>query len=341
MDPSDWTLAESRDLSQVALLVAAAHEVGLFTAIGKEPADAGGLAERLGLNGHATRVVCEALVEVGLLTADDGAYRPTPRCREELCDPEDAGYAAGGLSHWLATMRSWTGLDEVLRRGGPLEARAARRDSGGVKRFMSAMATAPAERVTRIVDICLERRPDAATVLDLGGGPGHMSRAFAARGLTATIVDTADVVEYVVDAYGLGEVPSIRVVAADFNADPLPRGPFDIVLLSNILHIYPPELNAALLRKVADVSAPGGVVAVAEFLRGRSGRAARFGVQMLLHTQGGDAYGEDEVADWSSEAGFGDVRVDDLDSDRQLLTAIRLEELPAAPPDDDRREEAR
>jgi len=324
MDLRDRSLAELRDLTESTLLVAAAHEVGLFASLGKEPADAGALAERLDLDGRATHIVCEALVELGLLAADDGAYRPTPRCREELCDPERPGYAAGGLSHWLRSMRAWTHLDEVLRRGGPLEERPHTREQPRVARFMSAMASAPEERVERIVELCLERRPGAASLLDLGAGPGHISRAFAERGVAATMLDMADVVSHVRTAYGLGDVDGLTVLTGDFNTDPLPRGPFDIVLLSNILHIYPPERNVALLKKVADVTTTGSLVAVAEFLRGRSGRAGRFGVQMLLHTEGGDAYGEDGVAAWLDAAGFGDVRVDDLDPDRQLLTAVRL-----------------
>jgi len=326
MDLRDHSLADLRDLTESTLLVAAAHEVGLFASLGKEPADAGALAEHLDLDGRATHIVCEALVELGLLAVDDGAYRPTPRCREELCDPEQSGYVAGGLSHWLRSMRAWTHLDEVLRRGGPLEERPATREEPRVARFMSAMAAAPEERVNRIVDLCLERRPGAASVLDLGAGPGHISRAFAGRGVAATMLDMDDVVRHVTTAYGLEGVDGLTVLRGDFNTDPLPRGPFDIVLLSNVLHIYPPERNVALLKKVAEATTPGGLVAVAEFLRGRSGRAGRFGVQMLLHTEGGDAYRDEDVTSWLDEAGFGDVRVDDLDPDRQLLTAMRRTE---------------
>jgi SAM-dependent methyltransferase len=317
------TLAELRDQTEATLLIAAAHEVGLFRSLGAEPADAGALAERLSLDGRATHITCEALVELGFLTVDDGAYRPTARSREELCDPGGPGYAAGALSHWLRSMRAWTRLDEVLHRGGPLEERPTRRDEPRVARFMSAMAAAPDARTKRIVDLCLQRRPGARTVLDLGGGPGHLSRGFVARGLSATIVDTEDVVQHVTGAYGLGGDDHIAMVAADFNVDPLPRGPFDVVLLSNILHIYSPERNAALVARVAEVTARGGVVAVAEFLRGRSGRAARFAVQMLLHTGEGDAYAEDDVVGWLEAAGFSEARADDLDPERQLVTAIR------------------
>ena len=261
-------------------------------------------------------------MELGLLEEVAGTYRPTARCRAELCDPGSDAYVAGGLSHWLSSMRSWTRLDEVLRRGGPLEKRAEKRDATRVNRFMSAMAAAPEERIRRIVALCLERKPDAKTALDVGGGPGLMSRAFAARGLEATLLDTPEVIEHVRDVYGLASVDGLETVAGDFN-EALPEGPFDIVLLSNVLHIYGPERIRALFARVAAVTRPGGVVAIQEFLRGRSGRAGRFGIRMLLLTDEGNAYSEAELAGWLRAAGFAEARVDDVDEDRQLLTAAR------------------
>ncbi len=46
-----------------------------------------------------------------------------------------------------------------------------------------------------------------------------------------------------------------------------------VVLLSNPTHIYDAGTNAALLRDAHDVLVPGGVVAIADFVRGRRGRA--------------------------------------------------------------------
>lgn len=322
MDVHGHTLAELRDLTEAALAVAAAHEVGLFRALGGGPADAETLARRLDLDPRATTIVCQALVEMGLLEEAGRGYRPTERCREELCDPDAPGYSAGGLSHWLSSMGAWVRLEEVIRRGGPLEKRAERRDATRAGRFMSAMAAAPDERIQRIVELCLQRKPDARTVLDVGGGPGHMSRAFVDRGVSATLLDTPDIVDHVMDGYGLRGVDGLSVVPGDFNQS-LPPGPFDVVLLSNVLHIYAPERNRALLARASEALTVGGVVAVAEFLRGRSPRAARFGIQMLLHTDEGNAYDQEELSAWLRESGFAAIEVVDLDAQRQLVTAMK------------------
>ena len=42
---------------------------------------------------------------------------------------------------------------------------------------------------------------------------------------------------------------------------------------------------------------------------------------MLIKSDEGDAYSEEQISGWLTEVGFEDVRVDDLDADRQLMTA--------------------
>lgn len=346
--PHDLTLTELRDLADVAVLIAAAADAGIFTELasggapspplggvgeGGPPAADGAsrlsgltaeeLAHRTGYDLRAVRIVLQALAEAGVLSEEGRRFTPTPRCREELCEPDGPGYVARGLPLWLRSIRAWTRLGEVLERGGPLEPRAERRSPDEVARFMAGMAAAPAERIRRLVELCLVRHPGARTMLDVGGGPGHMTRAFAERGVAATLYDTEEIIQYVVDAYGLDEVSGLTTAVGDFRTDPLPEGPFDIVLISNVLHIYPPDTNRALLARAAEVVPSGGMIAIGEFLRGRSRKAARFGVQMLVKSDGGDAYTEEEITEWLTDAGFSDAEVADLDPDRQLLTAVR------------------
>jgi SAM-dependent methyltransferase len=151
-----------------------------------------------------------------------------------------------------------------------------------------------------------------------------MTRAFVTRGLRGTLFDKTEVLDHVAGAYGLDHLEGLTLAPGDFHADALPPGPFDLVLLSNVLHIYGPDANQGLLAKVAGVLPTGGVVAVAEFLRGRSSKAARFGVQMLIKSDEGDAYSEDQISRWLTEVGFEDVRVEDLDADRQLMMAKKV-----------------
>ena len=100
-------------------------------------------------------------------------------------------------------------------------------------------------------------------------------------------------------------------------------GPFDVALLSNVVHIYGPDTNRRLLEKAAGSVRPGGVAAVADFVRGRSARAARFALVMLLKSEEGDTYRTEVVEGWLQEAGFRDPEIAPLDEDRHVVTAIR------------------
>jgi SAM-dependent methyltransferase len=317
------TLGELRDLADATVLVAAAADAGLLEALHAAPASADEAADLLAYDPRATRIVLQALAETGFVEEAEGRFRLTERGARELGDPRAPGFVGRGLPHWLCSIRGATRLAEVLRLGGPLEKRAPRRSPEDVARFTSAMSAAPPERIRRMVDLCLARCPDARRVLDLGGGPGHVSRAFVERGLRATLFDTPDIVAHVGKAFGLEAVEGLDLVAGDFNRDPLPEGPFDVVLLSNVIHIYGEATVAALFEKGAGVLGPGGVLAVAEFLRGRSHRAAPMGLQMLLRSEAGDTYSADAIGEWLTAAGLTDVEVGALDEDRHLVTAVQ------------------
>jgi SAM-dependent methyltransferase len=317
-------LDEARDLAETVTIVAAAWDAGVFEAL-REPRTPEAVAERAGLDPRGAGIILPVLVELGLVEESADGFRLAPDARP-LAErgPQTAG---GGLPLWLHNLRGLTRLPEVLRSGRPLDPetdRAAEEDErDSIARFMAGMAASPQARVRRVVDECLARAPGARRALDLGGGPGLYARAFAEKGLEVTLLDTPATVDFVRDEYGLGDVRRLRLVGADFIEDPLPEGPFDIALLSNILHIYAPEENIALLHKVAGVTAPGGVAAIAEFVRGRSPRAARFAMIMLMRTEGGNSYTERELAGWLEASGFADPRMVDVDDDRQLVTGVR------------------
>lgn len=336
MKTENLSLRELRDLAEMAATVAAGADLGIFRELAREPATPEQVARRLGLDERGARSLLPALAEGGFLeevpespTDTSPRYRLTERAHRELADPESPDYQAGGLPLWLDNLQAWTRLPEAVRSGRPLrgvgdaeeeEDPNERRER--IARFMAGMAASPRDRLERLADAVLRRAPNARTLLDMGGGPGHIARVFVERGLRATVLDTPETIEYVREAYGLDADRAIEPLGADFLADPLPEGPFDVVLLSNVLHMLGPEENARLLRRVGEVTSPGGVVAVADFVRGRSERGGRFGLVMLLRTEEGGTYTVEEHRRWLRDAGFQDLHVEDLDPERQLLTAV-------------------
>jgi hypothetical protein len=92
-------------------------------------------------------------------------------------------------------------------------------------------------------------------------------------------------------------------VGGDFN-EGLPEGPFDAAYLGSVSHIYGPKENLALIKRVADSLVPGGLIAIRDFIRGLSKGAALFAVNMLVNTESGDTYSEEEYRSWLGTAGF-------------------------------------
>jgi len=327
MSVDDLSLNELRDAADRAVTAASAVEAGIFHGLARSdgPMDAAELATHLGADERAVAILLPPLVRLGLLRREGDRFSLTEESRRTFGDPESPEYGGGGMGLWLHNLRAWTRLPEAVATGRPpeeIQAPASEDEDGraAIARFMAGMAAAPAERVERTVDLVLERAGNARTLLDVGGGPGHYARAFAERGLRATVLDRPEVIDFVREEYGLAADERIDTVGADFLEDPLPAG-FDVALVNNVTHMLSPEQNRTLLRKVRGSLEGEGLIVIGDFVRGRSARADWFALIMLLRTEGGNTYTEADYAVWLEEAGFGEMEVVDAEPDRQMIMA--------------------
>lgn len=325
--PSPSDLKAFRRHAEWAVVTATALEEGLVDALAEGPADTRTLARRLEMDRRATGIVLGVLEAMGWVRAEPGgAWRLTGAARGFLVDPDTPDYRRGSVLHWLQHLRDWTAnLPEALRTGRPPASEPGGRESSeeeALERFQAAMAAKSPVLVRSVVDACLERAPDAGTFLDLGGGPGAFARELLRRGREGVLMDRPEVVEHVADRYGLARLDGLELVAGDFT-ESLPDGTFDVVLLANITHIYPAAQNAALLRRAASRVAPGGVLAVLDFVRDVEPFAALFAVTMLMNTEAGGTYGLRDYETWMEGAGLAQVRCRTVEEERQVVTAIR------------------
>lgn len=183
----------------------------------------------------------------------------------------------------------------------------------------------------------LLQRPGGVRLLDLGGGPGTYAIHFclAWPGLAATVFDqptTRPFAEATARRFGLEYAPAdpaddaenetpdntpgarLRFVPGDYTEDALPGG-FHLAWLSHILHGEGPDMAARIVRKAAAGLEPGGVLMVHEFLLSDSLDGpefpALFSLNMLLGTQGGQAYSARQLGGMLAEAGLvGIARLD-------------------------------
>lgn len=323
--PSPSDLRDFRRHAEWALVSVTALEEGVLDALAERERTADELADELGFDRRATRVLLGVLEEMELVRAEpDGGWRTTGPARGLLVDRDTPDYQREAVLHWLSQLREWaTELPDALRRGGPPpEDTTEAWDQEAMERFQAAMANKNPTLVREVVDACLERAPERGRVLDVGGGPGTFSREFVERGWEAVLVDRPEVVEHVATAYGLERIDGMELVGGDFN-EALPEGPFDAVLLANITHIYDGGTNGRLLARCAERLGPGGVLCVMDFVRGVVPFAALFAVTMLMNTEAGGTYPLGHYRAWLEAAGLRDVRCVTVAEERQVVTAVR------------------
>lgn len=298
----DWRMVVAYD--------AAAH-AGLLDRLVASPATPSELAADLGLDGHAVRVVLEELAVWDVVGSDGaGRFAPGPGWTSRE--------ASAALRHHARAIRGWSaGIDDRLRGVGPP---AERKLPPRTDLWLEALAVRARHAAPALVDACLARLPGAGRALELGGGHGEYGLELSRRQIEVTMVDRPAVIDIVRPRL---EPAGIVLHAGDF-FESLPTGPFDLVLCAGVNHTYGAEGNLALFHRAATVLAPGGVLAILTYLRGRDPMAPIFAVQMLMAASGADTHAEDDYRAWLAEAGYRTVEIaGDAHPRESLLLATR------------------
>ena len=141
------------------------------------------------------------------------------------------------------------------------------------------------------------------------------------RGLEVTLFDRAVCCDIAQERYG----NSIQTIAGDFMIDDL-GGPYNVALLSNIVHGCTPDELDGILRRLRKVVVSGGIVAIKDMFLNEPmdlpESAALFGLTMLMYTEGGRSYTHLEMREALSRAGFESVDwIDVTDQNFSLLIA--------------------
>jgi hypothetical protein len=102
---------------------------------------------------------------------------------------------------------------------------------------------------------------------------------------------------------------------------------YDVATLGHILHSEGEARSRKLLAKVFAALAPGGTIAIAEFLVNEDRRGPVgglfFAVNMLVNTENGDTYSFAEISSWLEEAGFVDARLVEAPGPSPMILATK------------------
>jgi len=315
MFPPITTFDEFRDAVsayRLPRLLLMALELNLFTVVGERRWTVPQLAKKLAVSERGLSILCRNLAMSGVLVKQGESYRNSRLGATVL----SAGYPAyrGDYlnlikSHW----KDWCRLDESLRTGRPLD-HDEPEEPDYRRRFTWAMHHRTLETAPQIaaqVDL-----HGAATLLDLGGGPGTYAMAFLAKHprLRAAVGDRPAALEVSKEIAATHKAGArLSYVPIDFTREAIP-GTYDLIWYSNVLHIYSSETNQAIFRRALAALNPGGRLLIQDaFLHDREGlhpaEASLFAVSMLLFTEEGNTYSVSETTGWLKEAGFARVKV--------------------------------
>ena len=285
-----------------------AVRLDVFSSLDGKRKTASEVADRIGAHGQTLELLLNALVALRLLKKDGAGYE-----NSAIADTHLVRNSAQYIGHLLllhdAEWDNWGKLEQTIRTG----QRSVDRHVFETDPDLGSNVLAVLHRIGQQSGPEFAKRlrlSGSVRFLDLGGGAGTNAIAFcqAYPELTATVFDlpaTLRLTERTVKEAGLESRIELR--PGDFNKDEL-GGPYDIVLMSDILHYQDFSTNAALVKRVWAHLAPGGRLVIKDRFLNEAGTGpawtTAFAIHILVNTERGDSYRTSDAIQWMEKAGF-------------------------------------
>ena len=312
---------------QTSRILLSGVELDLFTNIDKSGITSNQLATNLNLDLHACERLLNALVSLGFLSKQNQLFSNTEDSFNFLS--RKSPHYLGGLMHSNHLWNTWSHLTEVVKTG--VSAHPAEINERGEEwlvSFISAMHDRAIKQAPQqLANLDLS---GVNSLLDIGGGSGAYSMEFIRKKpeLKATVFDLPNVVPITkgfIEKEGFSG--KIKTYTGDYTKDDLPNG-FDLVFLSAIIHSNPLEINQQLVKKCFDALNHGGKIIIQDWImnndRTQPTSGAIFAINMLVGTEAGDCFTEQEVAEMFSAAGFKNVSRVELGSGLSQMIAEKI-----------------
>ncbi len=323
----------------LAKVLVTACELGVFDALSKRSLTLQTLAQKLDCHPQGLQLLLQLLVSAGYLRYRDGKYSNTRMAQRWLTSTSPVSIAPY-IIHSPDIVAIWGHLPEVVRTNAqamrmPYEEDAsapemqkllARHYAG-----LASLATALGSEIINRVPV----PPGATHLLDVGGSHAGYSALFCHKHprLHATIMDIQPGIEAGQRTARFMKLENrmsfvcANIVQDDFTQ--LFSEPFDVALYFHIAHLLQPEINQAILAKVAQTLRPGGILVFLDQVTDQThgSRLASLMVQFMaltMTTVGGTCYPFQTVKAWLEHTGMEQVRSHRLITPgATLITAVR------------------
>ena len=300
----------------VPLVLEAALRHRVFDVLDSGPMSLSQVAAATGASERGLAGILNLLVGFEFLSKAGDAYALTPESSAFLVSSKPS-FQGGILRHASEQLiPAWLHLNQVVATGRP--AIAVNDEKKGTEFFAQFVNDIFPMSYPAAQDLAhhlrLELMSGPVSVLDLAAGSGVWGIALAqsAPQVRVRAVDWPEVLKVTAGTVGrFGLTDRFTYAGGDLLAADFGSG-HNVATLGHILHSEGEERSRKLLAKTGEALAPGGTIAIAEFLVNpdRTGpiNGLIFAVNMIVNTEHGNTYSFEEIADWLGAAGFVDAR---------------------------------
>ena len=291
-----------------------AVELRIFDALASGAADASSVARAVGADERGVRILLDALAAIGFVQSTPNGYRASPVADAFLVSSRPS--YLGRLGNIFYSDWQWHGflhLAEAVRAGGTAT------DDQDLEQplhpfwetYVSSWGAAGFPAAARLTELLApwisERR--SITSLDLACGDGLYSfmLAHAYPHATMTFLDQPHVLaatRTLAKEHGLHDRASF-IEGDMFDTDL--GGPYDLIVASNVFHLFGDQRCRQLLGKLKRALAPDGRLAIHEFAADATNPdpiSRLFSLVMLVRTHGGETHTLADYQHMLTETGF-------------------------------------
>ena len=284
---------------QSARVLITANNYRVFDVLEKEQT-ANAVARNIRTDRRATEILLDALTGMELLNKKNGKYKNRSIASRMLVSGTKY-YQGDIISHSEMIWDRWASLDRIVKTGKPS---VSPRNHTAFILGMHNLAVLKAGEIIKSIGL-----ENVHKALDLGGGPGTYAIEMAKKGLDVSLFDlpeTMKIARKVAKQSGLKK-NSITYMGGDFLQDDIGKD-YDLILISQILHMFPDRVNMDLIRKCKKALSKNGRIVIHEFMinedRTSPVYSSLFAINMLVNTSGGRTYSPGEMSTWFRKAGF-------------------------------------
>lgn len=168
------------------------------------------------------------------------------------------------------------------------------------------------------------------SILDIGGGSGAYSMEFVTKKpeIEATVFDLPNVVPITnkfIEKEGF--LNRINTYEGDYTIDELPAG-FDLMFLSAVIHSNSLEVNQNLINKCHRALNKNGKIIIQDWImnndRTQPTAGAIFAINMLVGTEAGDCFTDQEVTGMLNVPGFKNISRTEFETGVSQMIAQKI-----------------